>query len=223
MIRVKICGVATLPDAMAAVRAGADAVGFLVGPVHPTTSRFITAEAAGEIVAGLPPFCSPVLVTHLPDADAIVAAARVARVTTIQLHGDCVPDTARRLRHDLPGVKVLTVLHVAAGVTAERARPWGDVVDGFVFDTADAATGQVGGTGRTHDWGLSRALREAIPKPVILAGGLRPENVAAAVRAVRPFAVDVNSGVSRPDGSKDPERMEAFVRAVRGVGPDDRA
>jgi phosphoribosylanthranilate isomerase len=88
-------------------------------------------------------------------------------------------------------------------------------VDAFVLDTTNTATGQVGGTGQTHDWAVSRALVEALPVPMVLAGGLKPENVAEAIRQVRPFAVDVNSGVSRPDGTKDPDRLAAFLRAAK--------
>src|SRR5262245_22245840 len=112
MVKVKICGITNRQDALAAIAFGADAVGFLVGQVYPSKSVFISAEAAARITAQLPPLCSTVLVTHMTHPEEVLRAATVARVTTIQLHGDTEPDEADEIRRQLPNVKVYKAVHV---------------------------------------------------------------------------------------------------------------
>ena len=215
MIRVKICGITNLEDALAALACGADAVGFLVGQVHPSRSVFISAETAGRIVAKLPPFCSTVLVTHLSKPAAVVRAARTARVTTIQLHGETDPDEVTAVRRRLPQVKVYKAVHVINATAVAEAQRFIGKVDAIVLDTALKETGQVGGTGQPHDWRISRRIVQSVSLPVILAGGLNPANVQEAICLVRPFAVDVNSGVSRPDGTKDLRKLREFIRQAK--------
>lgn len=215
MIRVKICGITNLEDALAALACGADAVGFLVGQVHPSRSVFISAETAGKIVAKLPPFCSTVLVTHLSKPEAVVRAARRARVTTIQLHGEIDPDEAGAIRRTLPQVKVYKAVHVIDSTAVAEARRFTRKVDAIVLDTALKETGQVGGTGQPHDWQISRRIVQSVSLPIILAGGLNPANVREAIRLVRPFAVDVNSGVSRADGTKDIWKLRQFIQRAK--------
>jgi phosphoribosylanthranilate isomerase len=215
MVKVKICGITNVEDALEAVAYGADAVGFLVGQVYPSRSAFISAEAAARIAAKLPPFCSTVLVTHLSRPSAVVRAARTARVTTIQLHGETQPDEAAAIRRSLPYVKVYKAVHVLGEAAVAQARRFVGKVDGIVLDTASKETGQVGGTGKPHDWAISQRIVQAVPLPVILAGGLTPENVRRAIRLVQPYAVDVNSGVSRPDGSKDRLKLRRFIQRAK--------
>ena len=215
MVKVKICGISNVDDALAAIIAGAEAVGFLVGQVHPSRSVFISAETAGKIVAKLPPFCSTVLVTHLSRPSAVVEAARIARVTTIQLHGETEPDEAERIRRQLPNVKVYKAVHVFDESAVHQARRFAAKVDGIILDTAVKKTGQVGGTGQTHDWRISKRIVQLLPVPVILAGGLNPSNLREAIRFVWPYGVDVNSGVSRPDGTKDIRKVRLFIQQAK--------
>src|SRR5690242_8911006 len=122
MVKVKICGITNVEDALAAISCGADAVGFLVGQVHPSRSVFISAEAAGRITVKLPPFCSTVLVTHLSRTSAVVAAARAARVTTVQLHGETEPNEADAISRKLPNVKVYIAVHVLGETALAEAQ-----------------------------------------------------------------------------------------------------
>jgi len=217
MVKVKICGITNFEDALAAISCGADAVGFLVGQVYPSLSVFISAEAAARIVAKLPPFCSTVLVTHLSRPTAVVQAARAARVTTVQLHGETEPDEAHAIRRKLPNIKVYKAVHVLGETAVAEARRFLGKVDGIVLDTAFKETGQVGGTGQPHDWRISKRIVRSLPLPVILAGGLNPGNVREAISLVHPYAVDVNSGVSRRDGSKDRRKLTLFIERAKDV------
>jgi phosphoribosylanthranilate isomerase len=219
MIKVKICGITSLEDALASVSFGADAVGFLVGQVHYSTGSFISPEQTAEIIGGLPPFCSTVLVTHLSRPQEVVRAARTANVSTIQLHGDTNPGEAVEVKAQLPYAKVYKVIHVFDDSAIEQARSYEGRVDGIVLDTAVQGTGQIGGTGRTHDWSVSRKVVESVSLPVILAGGLNPENVVEAVRTVHPYGVDVNSGVSNRDGTKDHQKLRLFIERAKGGKP----
>lgn len=213
-MRVKICGVRRVEDMRSAVAAGTDAIGLLVGQRHPS-GDFITCEQAREIAMACPPFVTPVVVTHLRDAAAIHALASAIGVSTIQVHSDLSPEGMRALR-GLGRYRLLKAYHVTGPESLAYGEAYRGVAEGFVLDSVNAATGQVGGTGITHDWALSRAIVARYPDvPVILAGGLRPENVAAAVAQVRPYGVDVNSGTKGADGWKDRARCAAFVRAAR--------
>ena len=215
MVKVKICGITNSRDALAAISCGADAVGFLVGQVHHSTGRFIGAEKAAEIVATLPPFCSTVLVTHLSRPDEVVRAVELANVNTVQLHGDTTPDEALAVKQQLPYLKTYKVIHVQDAEAIQGAKEYTGAVDAVVLDTVIKETGQVGGTGRTHDWNISKKVVEAVSLPVILAGGLNPDNVMEAIKTVHPYAVDVNSGVSQNDGTKDFQRLKLFIARAK--------
>ncbi len=215
MIKVKICGITNTKDALAAVSYGADAVGFLIGQVHYSTDSFISPEQAAEIVAKLPPFCSTVIVTHLSQAKEIIGVAKIANVNTIQLHGDTTPKEAIEIKEQLPYIKTYKVVHVFDDGAIEEAQKYTGVVDGIILDTAIKETGQVGGTGKTHNWDVSRKVVESISLPIILAGGLNPDNVIYAIKTVHPYAVDVNSGVSNKDGTKDHKKLKAFIERAK--------
>ncbi len=212
--RIKICGVRRAGDALLAARAGADAVGVLVGQRH-ASGDFVTPAEARAIFAALPPYISAVLVTHVGDAAAVADLLAETGADTVQLHGDTPPEGCRLLRSLAPHARQVKCVHVSDAASLEAARPYFTAADALLLDTANAATNQVGGTGLTHDWTLSAALVLASPLPVVLAGGLRPENVGAAIARVRPWAVDVNSGVKGADGFKDAGRLAAFVAAAR--------
>ncbi len=217
MVKVKICGITNLADAKAALYFGADAVGFLIGKVHPSTGFFLNAEEARDIIDHLPPFCSTVLVTHLSRPQEVVRTALEANVNTIQLHGDTTPEEAREIKQKLPNIKLYKVVHVFGEQAIADAKMFEGAVEGIVLDTANRETGQVGGTGKTHDWSISQQLVKSTSLPVILAGGLNPENVNEAISKVRPYAVDVNSGVNNSDGTKDHQKLQSFIERAKGV------
>lgn len=202
--RVKICGVTRLEDALAAVRLGADALGF---NFWPRSKRFVTPAAAREIVRRLPPFVTAVGLFVDPSRDEVLRAVDAAGVGMAQLHGDEPPD----LCLSLP-VPVLKAIRVTDANSLAQLASY--EVRGFVLDAPSDA---YGGSGTTFDWSLAAAVAREMP--VVLAGGLTPENVAEAVRTVRPWAVDVASGVESAPGKKDEVLMRRFIDAARGVEP----
>ena len=214
-MRVKICGIKNETELETAVNAGADAVGFLVGQRYPSQD-FILPEKAARLTALLPPFVTPVLVTHLTEPAEIAELAEKTGIGTIQLHGASLPEQLPRLREYLgSGIKLIVALHVGVipGEVSPDPAPFEPLADAFLLDSYDPVTGKVGGTGKTHHWQTSARLVKALHHPVILAGGLNPDNVAEAVRTVRPYAVDANSAL-RPLGELDARIAGAFVQNV---------
>ena len=212
-MRVKICGIKNETELETAVNAGADAVGFLVGQRFPSQD-FILPEKAARMTAMLPPFVTPVLVTHLTDPREILEITEKTGITTLQLHGGSTPEQLPPLRNYLGnGVKLILTLRVGnlPGEVSPDPAPFELPADAFLLDSFDPATGKVGGTGKTHNWQNSAKTVASVHRPVILAGGLNPDNVAEAIRIVRPFAVDANSAL-RPFGILDGKIASAFVQ-----------
>ncbi len=206
---IKICGLRTEHEARAAIGAGATALGMLVGLTHLAEDEASEAEAR-HLVSALGPGPTMVLVTHLLDPAAIAALAARIGVSTIQVHGDVPPDGLRTLRALAPDARLIKAIHVTGPDAVAQAKAFAPLADALLLDSRDAD--RLGGTGRTHDWTISRRIVDAVaPVPVILAGGLTPDNVATAIATVRPAGVDVNSGVEDPTGAKDPARMRAFI------------
>ena len=200
VVRVKICGITRAEDALAAVRLGADAVGF---NFWPGSKRYLPPAAARAIATRLPPFVTIVGVfVNQPEAE-VLGIAEEAGLQVLQLHGDEPPDLCARL--PLPVVKAI---HVDAVKTLSKLLSY--EVSAFLLDTPSRGHG---GTGLPFDWSLAEGVSEVAP--VILAGGLDPENVAEAIRTVRPYAVDVASGVESSPGVKDVARMARFIARVR--------
>ncbi len=200
VVRVKICGITRAEDALAAVRLGADAVGF---NFWPGSRRYLTPAAARAIASRLPPFVTTVGVfVNQPEAE-VLGIAEEAGLQVLQLHGDEPPDLCARL--PLPVVKAI---HVDAVKTLSKLLSY--EVSAFLLDTPSRGHG---GTGQPFDWSLAEGVSEVAP--VILAGGLDPENVAEAIRTVRPYAVDVASGVESSPGVKDVAKMARFIARVR--------
>jgi phosphoribosylanthranilate isomerase len=200
MIRVKICGITRLEDALAAVRLGADALGF---NFWPGSRRHVAPEAARKIVRALPPFVTAVGVFVDPTRDEALRAAEASGIQVFQLHGDEPPELCAALA--LPVVKGLRVAD-ARSLAALASYE----VSAFLLDAPAAG---YGGSGKTFDWALAREA--ALAARVILAGGLGPDNVAEAVRTVRPYGVDVASGVESAPGVKDERLMARFIRAAK--------
>jgi phosphoribosylanthranilate isomerase len=208
LTRVKICGVRTVEDAMKCVAAGADAVGMLLAP----SPRRIPAGRAREIVKSLPPFVTPVIVMMPSAAEEAIEAARMINPGALQLQGDEPPGMLVKIKRALPGIRLIKAVHVGGGREEEMARAYEGVADAILLDTVSP---ERGGSGRTHDWAVSSGIVSSIKKPVVLAGGLNPGNVADAVRAVKPFAVDVASGVEAEGRVKDMALMRAFIRNAK--------
>jgi phosphoribosylanthranilate isomerase len=206
--RIKICGIRSVEMALAAAEAGADAVGFVFVPTSP---RYITPEEAWTIVGVLPPMVSSVGVFVNASLDTFSDIEELCPTTFSQLQGS---ETERLVKECGPGV-IKAVRFDAQTIRAELER-WSaiDEVDAILVD------GSAGGEGTAFDWSQLRAPMEGIAKPIILAGGLSADNVGEAIRAVRPYAVDVSSGVERDKGLKDPALIEAFCRAVQDADRD---
>jgi phosphoribosylanthranilate isomerase len=213
-MRVQIAGISTLEDALATVAAGADALGFTVR--LPTgVHDGLTEAKARSIIAALPPFVASVAITYVAGAREAVDLCRYLGVTTLQLHGPFpIPELAM-IRAGLPHLKLIGAVHVTGGEALARARGLQRHVDALILDTFDAATGRHGATGLTHDWAISAEIVAAVRAPVILAGGLTPENVGEAIRIVHPWGVDVHTGVEAPDGKRSPTKLRAFIQAAK--------
>jgi len=211
--RVKVCCIASVEEARAAVACGAAAVG-LVSEM-PSGPGVIAEELIAEIAARVPPTVATFLLTCRQDAASIVEQQRRCRVNTLQLCDRVPVAVYAGLRAALPGVSLVQVVHVRGEESFEEAVQVARHVDALLLDSGNQslAVKELGGTGRTHDWRVSRRVVEASPVPVFLAGGLRPENVAEAVSTVRPFGLDVCSGV-RTDGRLDAEKLRRFFGQI---------
>ena len=211
--RVKICCIASVEEMRAAVREGASAVG-LVSEM-PSGPGVIAEELIAEIAARVPPAVASFLLTCRQDAAGIVAQQRRCRTNTIQLCDRVAPEAYRALRAELPGLSLVQVVHVTGEESFDEALEAARHADALLLDSGNQslAVKELGGTGRVHDWRLSRRIREAVDVPVFLAGGLTPDNVADALHTVRPFGLDVCSGV-RTNGRLDAEKLKRFFSAI---------
>lgn len=210
-MRVKICGTATFADLDCAVAAGADAIGFLMGITH-VTQDAVTPETAAAMVATLPPFIVPVAVTHLTKPSDLIRIVELSRCTTLQIQDMVTPDDIAEVREVLPYLRIMKAVHVMDESAIATAKYFSDTADAILLDTRTAD--RIGGTGITHDWNISAKIVKECSCPVILAGGLTPENVTEAIIRVRPYAVDVHTGVKK-NGVRDAERTRAFVTNAR--------
>lgn len=202
--RVKICGITTVADGLVAARHGADAIGLIFYPPSP---RLVTLERAHEIASSLPAFVARVAVFVNPAGADVEAVIRACRPDLLQFHGEEPAEFCRGF-----GVPYLRALRVRAGVDLlESLAPFGDAA-GWLLDAYRQEL--YGGTGEAFDWDL---VPRGLTRPVILSGGLDAANVGAAVRRVRPWAVDVSSGVEAAKGVKDERRIAEFMEQVRNA------
>lgn len=213
MTRIKVCCIASVAEAHIAVAAGASALGLV--SAMPSGPGVIDEGLIAEIAAQVPPLVATFLLTSLQDADAIVVQHRRCGTSTLQLVDHVPHDHLRRLRTALPATKLVQVIHVCDESALAEACAVAPFVDALLLDSGNQrlAVKELGGTGRTHDWRLSRRIRDAVEVPVLLAGGLHAGNAAAAITTVRPFALDVCTGV-RANGALSAERLAAFVAAA---------
>lgn len=208
--RVKICGVTTANDRDAVIRAGADAIGF-ISKVPVETPRELPASEAADLVAGVPPLVSSVLVTMPEDVAAARSLLERVHADAIQVHGGLTPADVEKLRK-----RVRANVIAAVDVDDEQISDYANAADALLVDSTDEQGG--GGTGETHDWEQTRLLVEELETPVVLAGGLTAENVREAVETVHPYGVDTATGVERTGGEKDHDAITQFVRRARRPG-----
>lgn len=211
---IKICGIHYKSDALMCINQGANAVGVIVGALHKTEDA-LTSEKAREIFDAIKdPNIYKVLVTHIENAEEVHNLALLTGCNTIQIHSYMNLREIEQLRKKFPG----TLIGIAHGNTVNFFDRFGslansELVDMILVDTR--TSDRVGGTGKTHDWKLTARMREKYPDiKLIIAGGLTPDNVSDAIKMIRPFGVDVNSGVSLPSGIKDPLKVHQFVESA---------
>jgi phosphoribosylanthranilate isomerase len=215
--RIKICCMQSVEEMLLAARYGAFAVG-LVSRM-PSGPGPIGDELIAAIARRVPPGVATFLLTAERSAAAIAEQVRRLGPTTVQIVDRPEAGCRAALRQALPGTRIVQVVHVLGAEALAEAVAAAPEADALLLDSGNPALSvkELGGTGRTHDWAVSRAIRQAVAVPLWLAGGLTPGNVAGAIEAVRPFGVDVCSGV-RTDGRLDEEKLARFVAAVRRVG-----
>jgi phosphoribosylanthranilate isomerase len=213
MPKIKICCISSIEEAQLAMRYGADALG-LVGPM-PSGPGTLTDDAIAQIVPAIPPPVASFLLTSETEADAIIAHHQKVHTTTLQLVDALSEGTYTDIRAALPAVKLVQVIHVLNERSVEEAVRLSESVDALLLDSGNPnlKIKELGGTGRTHDWSLSRRIVEQARAPVFLAGGLNAQNVRQAIEAVQPFGIDLCTGV-RTDGQLDEAKLAAFFRAV---------
>lgn len=222
---IQVAGIRNREEAGMLVAAGVDWLGFPFRlDVHAEDS---TEAAAAEIIAALPVQVRAVLITYLSEAADILDLMQRLGTSWVQLHGPVRVEVAAELRRRRADIGIIKSLVIRPDNTVDLEKAAGDfaaVVDAFITDTFDPATGASGATGMTHDWRISRRLVALSPRPVILAGGLTAANVRAAIQCVRPAGVDVHTGVEDRAGRKDAAKVRAFVREARaGFGERLRA
>jgi phosphoribosylanthranilate isomerase len=216
-LRVKICCIASVEEARVAVHFGASALG-LVSEM-PSGPGVISEELIAEIAATVPPSVSSFLLTSKQDASAIIDQQKRCRTNTIQICDRLEIGSYSRLRQALPGIALVQVIHVTGEKSIEESLTIAPHVDAILLDSGNQSLSvkELGGTGRVHDWRISRRIREEIHRPLFLAGGLRAENIREAIDRVQPFGVDLCSGV-RTDGKLDERKLAAFFEEIERDG-----
>jgi phosphoribosylanthranilate isomerase len=215
--RVKICCIASREEAWTAIEAGASALGLV--SAMPSGPGVISEGAIAEIAATVPPGVATFLLTSLQDVEAIVAQHRRVRTSTVQVCDRLTRGTHAELRQALPGIKLVQVVHVTGSESVDEAVAVAAHVDALLLDSGNQslAIKELGGTGRRHDWQLSRQVREAAEVPIYLAGGLRCDNVGEAIATVGSFGLDLCNGV-RSEGRLDRAKLGRFFAAVYAAG-----
>lgn len=214
MLKIKICCIASIEEARIAIDMGAAALG-LVSDM-PSGPGVITEPEIAEIAAIVPPPIATFLLTSKTEAGEIIDQQRRCRVNTIQICDRVHTDVLVRLRQDLPGIGLVQVIHVRDKETIEEAKYLAPNVDALLLDSGNQnlAIKKLGGTGKTHDWLLSQEIVAAVSVPVFLAGGINSSNIIEAVKLVKPFGVDLCSGV-RTNGKLDSVKLQEFMALAR--------
>jgi phosphoribosylanthranilate isomerase len=210
---VKICCIGSLAEAELAIGHGASALGLV--SAMPSGPGVIEEELIAEIAARVPPPIATFLLTSKQDVDSIIEQQQRLRTNTLQIVDRLERGSYADLRRALPGISIVQVIHVTGEESVEEAVVAAEHVDAILLDSGNQklSVKELGGTGRTHDWSISRRIRETAGAPIFLAGGLNPENVSHAVREVGPFGLDICSGV-RTEGRLDEEKLARFFRSI---------
>jgi len=216
MTRVKICCIANIEEARLAIKHGASALG-LVSEM-PSGPGVIPEKVIKEIADQIPPGISTFLLTSKQNVDEIIEQHYRCGTNTIQLCDRIINGSHLQLKKALPGIKIVQVIHVAKKESIDEAVEVAEFVDAILLDSGNQklSTKELGGTGRTHDWSISRKIVESVNVPVFLAGGLNPQNVEEAILQVKPFGVDICSGV-RTDSKLDEKKLKLFFDCVKSI------
>lgn len=214
--RVKICCISSRDEARLAIHYGASALG-LVSEM-PSGPGVIDEELLAEIASDIPPPIATFLLTSKTEADEIIAQQKRLRTNTIQICDRIEFGVYNKLRDALHGVSLVQVVHVTGRESFDEAMSVAEKVDAILLDSGNQtlAVKELGGTGRTHDWAISKMIVSNSPKPVFLAGGLKPENVVEAIQNVQPFGLDICSGV-RTNGKLDEEKLKSFFQNIEAL------
>ena len=216
-MRIKICGLKSEKDIDVIIKSGADAAGFLVGQLH-ASPDFILPSTAARLVAKLPPYIVPVLVTQLASSDEILELVFKSGINTVQLHDYISLKEVKILRSTLPASgKIIMAVNLSDTKIKLELDSYYSSIDAVLLDSCNSATGEMGGTGLTHDWNISADFVSSCTLPVILAGGLSPDNIEAAIKKVNPFAVDANTYLKNQQNERDLSLCHNFVQKARNV------
>lgn len=212
--RVKICCISSIDEAQLAIQHGAAALGLVSN--MPSGPGVIPDELIAEIVSTVPPPISTFLLTSLQDADAIIQQHAICKTSTLQLVDHVDPNELVKLRRYLPHIKLVQVIHVMGESAIADAREVANYVDAILLDSGNPTLEikELGGTGKIHDWKISREIRDKVNIPIFLAGGLHEENIKSAIRSVQPFGIDLCSSV-RKNGKLCSDKLAKFMHAVQ--------
>jgi phosphoribosylanthranilate isomerase len=220
-IRIKICCISSITEAKLAIKYGADALGFV--SAMPSGAGVIDEELIPKIVAIVPPPIATFLLTCRVKADDIISQILRCKTNTVQLVDRVEREVYSKIQRELPWVKIVQVIHINNKDSVREAELISPFVNALLLDSGNQSlpVKELGGTGRVHDWSISKTICEIIDKPIFLAGGLNFDNVQEAIRSVRPFGVDVCSGL-RTKGRLDEEKLNQFIISVKKAEPENR-
>lgn len=207
---IKVCGIQNLYEAQGSLEAGANSIGMLIGVPEYVEDK-VSPDTAREIVASIPEGIRTVMVTHFLQTDKITETAEYAGVSAVQVHNELSISDLALLRKKLPSLEIIKTVHVLDDSAINEAKIYEPYSDMILLDTKSGI--RIGGTGKTHDWNISKEIVRQSKVPVILAGGLNPENIEAAVNKIRPWGIDANSGLEHEDGTKDFKKVRLFAEA----------
>jgi phosphoribosylanthranilate isomerase len=215
-IRIKICCISSVEEAKSAILHGADALGFV--SAMPSGAGVIEEELIPLIVSKVPPPTATFLLTSKVDAEEIIPQILRCRTNTVQLVDRVKTEVYDKIHYALPWIKIVQVIHVNSKDSIKEAESVSQYADALLLDSGNPLLKikELGGTGRVHDWSISKTICERIDKPVFLAGGLKADNVAEAIRAVRPFGIDVCSGI-RTNGCLDSGKLKQFISNIKNI------
>lgn len=211
--KIKICCISSVEEAMLAIRCGASALGLV--SAMPSGPGPISEELIADIIGRIPPGIATFLLTSKQDAASIISQQKKTKASTLQLVDAISTDVYKELRRELPGTTIVQVIHVTDTGAIEQSKESAQYADMLLLDSGNPnlKVKELGGTGRRHDWNISKSIVQSVDKPVFLAGGLNPQNVREAIDIVHPYGVDICSGV-RTNGKLDEVKLTSFIQQV---------